>query len=321
MNRSAEALQEPVVSVIIPAHNAAAYLAEAVQSALNQTLREVEVIIVDDASSDETVPCALGLASQDERVRLVSFSRNGGPSAARNQGIALARGSWTAVLDADDRYHPDRLRLLLDHAEDTGVDMIADDLAVIGEGPLAQDARQLGGQVSQSEEISLQDYLERTSAWGRARDPGFLKPMFRTSLLRGLPYGYDERLRVAEDDDLVVRLLLAGARYRLVPEQFYFYRQHAGSVSRQLSLAQLEAMIAAGERQVAEIATSAPHCLAAARRRVSTRRRALEFERAVAGIKNREVMPVLASLLRNPGMAAMFAEPLRKRLAGLGQRS
>jgi glycosyltransferase involved in cell wall biosynthesis len=110
----------PLVSVVIPAYDAAAFLAEAVASVLRQTWRDLEVIVVDDGSSDGTGALADELAAGDDRVRVV-HQVNGGPSAARNAGIAVAQGEYLCFLDADDAFLPDKierqLTFLLHHPE------------------------------------------------------------------------------------------------------------------------------------------------------------------------------------------------------------
>jgi len=312
-------MSAPVASVIVAAYNAEAFLVEAVRSVLAQTLTRLEVIVVDDASSDGTLALARRLAAEDARVRVVAQPENRGPGAARNRGIAEARGEWIAVLDSDDGYEPDRLRRLIVHAANRDADMVADDLTVVGAHGLAREARQLEGQVAAAEQLDLLAYLRRTGRWNRQHDPGFLKPVFRAELLRQLPYVYDEGLRISEDDDLVVRLLLAGACYRLLPYRGYRYRQHEGSITRHQSLDQLKAMVGAAERQLRLVEAQAPRCRRAALRRLHTRQRALAFETVVANLKHHQIGPALARVLRNPGIAPMFAAPLRKRIAMLGQ--
>lgn len=90
----------PQVSVIMPAFNTGRWIRQAIQSVLDQTLTEVEILVVDDGSTDDTVAVVEGI--QDERVRLLRQPENRGVSAARNVALDHAQGTWAAILDSDD---------------------------------------------------------------------------------------------------------------------------------------------------------------------------------------------------------------------------
>jgi glycosyltransferase involved in cell wall biosynthesis len=100
----------PLVSVVIPAYNCARTITQTIESALNQEDADLEVIVVDDGSSDATTEIVEAIP--DARVRLVRQS-NAGPAAARNTGTLNARGTWVAYLDADDVWLPHKLRTQL----------------------------------------------------------------------------------------------------------------------------------------------------------------------------------------------------------------
>jgi glycosyltransferase involved in cell wall biosynthesis len=101
---------QPLVSVIIPAFNAERYLSEAIDSILSQTYRQLEVIVVDDGSTDQSGKIALGYAHQTGIVRYC-HQRNGGIGSARNRGLEEAHGDFVAFLDADDLWTKDKLIL------------------------------------------------------------------------------------------------------------------------------------------------------------------------------------------------------------------
>jgi len=101
----------PLVSVIIPCKDAALWLAEAIQSCLDQTWSAIEVIVVDNGSTDDSV--AIAQAFEDPRV-VVTHCERAGASAARNVGLTFARGDFVQFLDADDMLHRDKIRLQLD---------------------------------------------------------------------------------------------------------------------------------------------------------------------------------------------------------------
>ena len=103
--------ETPLVSVVIPAYNRAGLIGRAIDSVLQQTHADLEVIVVDDASTDNTgeVVKAIG----DTRIRYIRCERNAGASAARNTGIAAAAGRFVAFLDSDDVWMPEKLTLQL----------------------------------------------------------------------------------------------------------------------------------------------------------------------------------------------------------------
>src|SRR5262245_1076820 len=121
------------VSIVIPAYNQAAYLGEAIGSALAQTHQDVEVIVVDDGSTDATPEVCARFAS-DARVRTIRTA-NGGVAAARNRGITAASGAYLCFLDADDRYHPTKVATqaaMLD--AERGIAFVYCDIVEIDEG-------------------------------------------------------------------------------------------------------------------------------------------------------------------------------------------
>jgi glycosyltransferase involved in cell wall biosynthesis len=101
---------DPSVSVIIPVYNGERFLAEAVRSALAQTLLPAEIIVVDDGSTDPTPQIATDLAASSPVPIRYVHQANQGPAAARNQGLAIAKGEFIALLDADDLWSPDKLQ-------------------------------------------------------------------------------------------------------------------------------------------------------------------------------------------------------------------
>lgn len=99
----------PLFSVVTPVWNAAATLRETVASVRAQTFADWELLLVDDASTDDSRPIARALAAADARIRLIERDANGGAAAARNAAIRAARGRLIAFLDADDRWHREKL--------------------------------------------------------------------------------------------------------------------------------------------------------------------------------------------------------------------
>ena len=115
---------QPLVSVIMPAYNAEEYISEAVQSVMAQTYTNWELLILDDCSTDGTADKARCFSDLDPRITLYSNPKNIGVALTRNKGMALAKGSWVALLDSDDIWHKDKLEKQLAAAENTGADII-----------------------------------------------------------------------------------------------------------------------------------------------------------------------------------------------------
>lgn len=211
-----------IVSVIIPAHNAGASLADAVSSALTQSGTEIEVVIVDDKSSDNTLALARTLAAGDDRVRVVENEENTGPGESRNRAIAAARGEWLALLDADDRWLAGRLERLVPHLADA--DVASDDVLIREPGGRSRTLLATGG--------FGRPTPARLAAADLARHGlGLLKPVIRRSFLEEHGLRFDPTLRIGEDFCLFVDLLLAGARWVQTGDATYEYRPGAGSVT------------------------------------------------------------------------------------------
>jgi glycosyltransferase involved in cell wall biosynthesis len=199
----------PVVSVVVPAFEAEATLAEALASIHNQGMGSaVEIIVVDDGSSDRTA----AVAAADPDVHLIR-QPNAGPAAARNRGIAAARGDFLTFLDADDHWEPGRLPLLVqrlhDHAE---IDMVQG---------LIQRQRQKtspAGEITIQPEFAPYNFINLGAG------------VYRRQLFERVG-GFDESLGDAEDTDWILRAWEAGARKLVTPEVFLHYRVHDASIT------------------------------------------------------------------------------------------
>ena len=119
------------VSVVIPAWRAEHFVGAAIASARAQTLADIEIIVVNDCSPDDTAGAIARAGAGDPRVRAIDLPVNWGPSGAGNRGFEAAQGEWIAVLDADDAMAPDRLERLVSFAEARGLDIAADDLRLV----------------------------------------------------------------------------------------------------------------------------------------------------------------------------------------------
>ncbi len=224
-------LTRPRVSIVIPAYNAAAFLATAVRSALAQTEQDFELFIVDDGSPDDTRAVIAALASTDRRIQPIYLDRNQGNCHALNRGADAARGRWVAMLDADDWYAPDRLQRLLDAAEAAGVDMVADN-QILFDGKAGQAVGTAFAVGAGDRRIGLAEFLAATDPTA-SFDFGMLKPVFRTDFLRERRIEYREYARHGADYLILLDFFIAGGRALLLESPLYYYLQPFGKISRE----------------------------------------------------------------------------------------
>lgn len=290
----------PLVSVVIPAFNVGAYLSATLDSVLSQSLARLEVIVVDDASTDGTAACALSAAGRDGRVRLVARARNGGVCEARNQGLAAARGRWVAFVDSDDWIAADRLERMVEAAETLGADWLADDQYVVerpGARPLGRVARR---EAEGARRVGLEHLIHR--------DPperigyGTLKPLVRRRFL--LEQGIEFRVGHERFEDFVfhVECGLAGGVLALLNEPLYFYRRHPGSLTGMDSVATLRGMLR--QNALALVLArrhAAQHAIAALARRKVQISRALQYRLIRQALAARAFGSVARQLLFVPG--------------------
>ncbi len=300
---------EVLVTVAIATFNAEAYLALAVQSALDQTIADLEVIVVDDGSTDGTLALAHALAAQDRRVRVERLAVNGGPSMARNRALDLAKGRWFAVLDSDDAFARDRLRCLIAVAEEQQADIIADNLVLFDTADPERASFYLAREKC-SGWLSLESYLGRSIMFSSEPGLGYLKPLMRVDRLRAAGLRYDNSLRIAEDDDLIVQMLTAGFRYWLHPDAGYAYRRHSASTSHRLSAANAAAIAAASRGALALSRTLPPPIPAAMQARYVAFERAAAFARLIDHLKAGRLRAAVLEMMRNPLMVPMLRMPI-----------
>uniref|UniRef100_UPI001F3F9861 glycosyltransferase family 2 protein n=1 Tax=Falsiroseomonas oryziterrae TaxID=2911368 RepID=UPI001F3F9861 len=232
----------PRVSVVIPARDAAGFVGAALASAAGQTLRALEIIAVDDGSTDATWTVLERAAAADARIRPLRRARPGGAGAARNLAFAEARGTWLALLDADDLWLPDRLARMVAEAEASGADLLADDLLLRDFETGAELGTQFGGEGAGW--IATEELLRRDMPDAPPGPPGaigYAQPLIRRDFVRAHGLAYDETLETSEDLAFLFACLLAGARFRLSAEALYVYRVRPRSISRRAGVARAQA--------------------------------------------------------------------------------
>lgn len=208
--------QQPLVTVAIPCYNYAAYVGEAIESALGQTHPRIEVVVVDDGSTDDS---ATVVGEFGDRARLIRQA-NAGLSAARNRSAVAARGEYVVFLDADDILRPDyvtRSLAVFREDEDLALGFVYSQMEMFG--------RKQG--LTTFQEFELQALLRDNFIHASA--------LLRTELVRRYPY--DESWRSGfEDWDFYLTLCEHGYHGKLVDAPLLLYRKHDSSQSMYDSL-------------------------------------------------------------------------------------
>jgi glycosyltransferase involved in cell wall biosynthesis len=204
----------PLISTIIPVYNGELYIQEAVQSVLDQTYPEVEIIIVDDGSTDGTSRIVRGFGAP---IRYI-FQENAGPSAARNKGIASSCGGYLAFLDADDLFMPEKLeKQLLRLQEDPDLDMVF-------------------GQVEQFYSPDLSDEEKKRFTVSKMKLPGIFPSamLIRRAAFERVGF-FDTRLRVGQFLDWYMKAMETGLTLYTLDDVVVKRRIHRSNMTSQSS--------------------------------------------------------------------------------------
>jgi glycosyltransferase involved in cell wall biosynthesis len=218
-------MSNPVISVLTTVFNAGCFFEPSIRSILNQTFRNFEFLIVDDASTDGSAELAEAWAAKDPRIRVIRNSENRGQTACLNQGLELARGRWIARQDADDLSHPSRF------AKQHRFLTIQPDVVLLGtNGRIIDHQDRLTGLLDAP-------LSHKSITWSSP----FLNPfmhtsvVFRADIIRDTFGGYNQAYRIAQDYELWTRVIAIHESANL-SERLVCYRHLPTSLSKAASI-------------------------------------------------------------------------------------
>ena len=222
------------VSVILPCYNAGDYLPLAIESVINQTFRDFEVIAIDDYSTDNTLQTLLLYAEKDSRIHVIKNSENLGLIKTLNKGIDLATGKYIARMDQDDICLPERLEKQIEFLENNNdIDLVSCRWFVIDENG-----------------TKIQKNLPRTFTTKSNLLESFFGPPFghptvtmKTSVVKKYYYRFSENTKHIEDYDLWSRMLLDGIKTKVMNEFLFQYRNFSGNTTHKHHATQSKNMI------------------------------------------------------------------------------
>lgn len=223
---------QPAISVIIPVYNAAPYLMECLDSVSSQTMRDMEIILVDDGSTDGSGEMACRWTRLHPEARYARQA-NGGASSARNAGITMASGRWIAFVDADDVLPPYSLETLLHMAESApGIDMAVGTYSMFSrKAPLGIAATKVDVECISAEEMAVRMLYRENDC-----NSGPCGKLFRRDIFAGGDMAFREGI-LYEDLELLARMYLSDRcrRVAVTDTPVYFYRRYPGSSTGRFS--------------------------------------------------------------------------------------
>lgn len=311
------------VSFLICTYNIAPFVEEAIQSALAQREVTVELIVVDDASSDATPDIIEKLARDEPRIKFHRRTENGGISVSRNQAISMATGTWMAIFDGDDVIPPERSRRMIDIALATGADMVADNYERVEEDGTSTGSTMIPkDKAPYTIDVDIATFIESNIILaGGDFTLGYIKPLVRSDFMREkkIEYRDDGELR-NEDYLLFLSCLLAGAKFTVTSESFYKWRMRRGSNSWRLNMKNFDAMISANEdMQLVKRYADQPRIAKAARTYDQAMLNGRELCRVIESAKSGRRFEAVMSTAKTPAiwpLATKFGlEAIKKRIA------
>jgi len=217
---------QPKVSIIIPVYNVEAYLEECLNSVIEQTFRDMEIIIINDGSTDRSVEIIQNFAKRDERIILYS-QENKGVSVARNRGIRQAKGEYILFVDSDDKIDKSTLQILFQNATETNADLVLGNASLWHPDGSTQPVfnhKEMNNISGLSGEICFEKLMDKLAF------PPLVYLFFVKRKLLIDNQLFFKRNIIHEDELWCVKTMFNSKRVSLVDLNYYLYRQREGSI-------------------------------------------------------------------------------------------
>ncbi|NCN07794.1 glycosyltransferase family 2 protein [Candidatus Falkowbacteria bacterium] len=230
---------KPIVSVLIPVYNCEKYLKEAVNSVLNQTYQNFEIIIINDASTDKSQKIAEKFVNQDKRIKLINHKKNKFRSGALNSGLKISTGSYISFLDADDYYHHDKLKKQIIFLEkNKKIDMVYSNFNYINlkKEIIFREAidfkinpKKILITASKNKDVKNFPSYKILCHNNNCRIIPSCSPLIRKKVFKNIKF--DEKLVTSQDYDLWFQIIGHNFKIAKLPIISYYYRHHPNQIS------------------------------------------------------------------------------------------
>lgn len=218
---------KPKISIIVPIYNTAKYLDKCLSSIINQTMQEIEIICIDDCSSDNSYLIVEKYIDQDSRVSLIRHDKNKGLSCARNTGISAAKANYLASVDSDDYIKPEMMQTLWDASENGTVDVVCCGFERVDSN----------GEILSFVSFPSQTFLNGGNNFDifSTLNPAFWNKLWKKSLFTETNIFFPKQLYY-EDLATTPRLLSKSAVIRTIKNRLYLYLIHSDSITKTYSI-------------------------------------------------------------------------------------
>jgi glycosyltransferase involved in cell wall biosynthesis len=202
------------VSIIVPIYNVELYLHKCLDSLVNQTLKDIEIICINDCSLDNSLAMLKEYAEKDLRIKIIDFEKNQGVSVARNAGIEAAKGEYIGFCDPDDYVDLDFYGKLHDKAKETGT-----------------------GMVKASMKSKRKEWIKEYASYAeikKSKYRGIFNPwcyIYKTDIVKKYQISYPEGIKLSEDSFFLVKALYYFNKIEVVSDVFYHYIAREGAAT------------------------------------------------------------------------------------------
>lgn len=217
-----------LITVIVPVYQAQKYLKRCIDSILSQTYHKLEILLVDDGSTDDSLDICRKYALKDERIQVIS-KKNGGVSSARNAGLSAMTGDYLMMVDADDYIEPDMAGVLLEAAKKEQAQVVIGGLDFVFESGEDVQTRCPSKYFSGTKEALFQEmFLE---LYDKQLLNNQNNKLYDAGLVRRNQICYDEKMCINEDIWFCMRMITLASRIACVPHIYFHYWQHSKAES------------------------------------------------------------------------------------------
>lgn len=220
-----------LISVVVPIYNTGKYLVECVEHILKQTYQNIEIILVDDGSTDNSGEICDAFMMQDNRVRVLHQENKGGAAQAKNMGISVAKGEYITIVDPDDIVKENMIETLYQQVQEKDADVVIGNYYNYDESD-GNFYFYVTGQDFCVEELAIQEIMNRQAGDWKFNSSAFILPTFKLikkELFNEVHFSNGRRF---DDEATMHRFYLLASKIVFINDNLYLYRRRSGSIMR-----------------------------------------------------------------------------------------